>query len=410
MKALQFRKSVPRYLLSYVTGPRSRLVPLHFALPIALREIPAPRLPNGDWVRVAPRLAGICGSDVAAVSAKSSPYLGAVTSMPFVLGHEVVGVVVECGSGVRRVREGDRVVLRPALGCKVRGIDPPCIRCAEGRDALCQYIAHGDISAGIQTGYCRDTGGGFGECFVAHESQLFAVPTTLSDRQAVLIEPFACALHATLMISPSEDDTILVIGCGTIGLLVIAALRAVGCKSRIAAAARYDYQGELARDFGADILLNGSRSDKIRTRTWAETLGAELHRADLGGPLAIGGSRVTFDCIGSSASIMDGLRFTGEGGTFVLVGMPGVPRGVDWTPMWHKELQVRAAYAYGRESANNGSEDTFDVALRLIPSLAAKFEKLLGEPFDLKHYCEAFATAMSPGRNRSIKAVFAINQ
>lgn len=410
MKALQFRKSVPRYLMSRVLGSRLRVLSTRIALPIALRDVPEPRLPTQEWVRVAPKMAGICGSDVAAVGAKSSPYLGAVTSMPFVMGHEVVGVVMDCGREVRRVRVGDRVVLRPALGCRVRGIERLCTHCAEGRDALCRNIAHGDISSGIQTGYCRDTGGGFGDNFVAHESQLYTVPTGLSDRQAVLIEPFACALHAALQATPSKNATILVIGCGTIGLLLIAALRGIGCEARIAAAARYDHQRDLAREFGADLLLSAGRDLRTRTRAWAETLRVELHRADLGGPLAIGGADVTFDCVGSSASIMDGLRFTCEGGTFVLVGMPGVPRGIDWTPMWHKEMHVRAAYAYGRESNSPILEDTFEVALRLIPNLAKKFGKLVGEPFCLEDFRAAFATAMSPGQCRAIKSVFAINQ
>ena len=65
-------------------------------------------------------------------------------------GHEVVGTL----------DDGTRVVIEPALGCKVRGIEPQCPRCAEGRPGLCYNVTDGPIEVGLQTGYCADTGGG----------------------------------------------------------------------------------------------------------------------------------------------------------------------------------------------------------------------------------------------------------
>ena len=171
MKTLQYRRSITRYALLKLLGQRFPGICNSRVSPVALRDIPEPELPTPQWARVAPKLAGICGSDIATLCAKGSPYLAPITSMPFVLGHEVVGVVTEIGAEVERVKVGDRVVLHPALGCKVRGIDPPCAACREGKEALCRNVTTGDISAGIQTGYCRDTGGAFSESFVAHESQ-----------------------------------------------------------------------------------------------------------------------------------------------------------------------------------------------------------------------------------------------
>src|ERR687890_515876 len=126
--------------------------------PLQLEEITEPVLLTPEWVRVKPRLSGICGSDLSTLSAQSSPYFSPITSPPFVMGHEVVGEVVEDNSGFRA---GERVVVEPALGCAVRGIEPPCASCASGRYALCVNVARGDISPGIQTGFCRDTGGGW---------------------------------------------------------------------------------------------------------------------------------------------------------------------------------------------------------------------------------------------------------
>src|SRR5262249_39319635 len=93
MQALTYRPSAARYLVA----PGSAL---------SLEDIRPPRLPGPDWVMVRPRLSGICGSDQALLSGKASLHLAALTSTPFVPGHEVVGIA-----------DGRRVVLQPALGC-----------------------------------------------------------------------------------------------------------------------------------------------------------------------------------------------------------------------------------------------------------------------------------------------------
>lgn len=407
MLALQFRRSVPRYaFLKLLGGRRPGLFTGNLGL-VRLRDVPPPRLPNSEWVRVTPKLAGICGSDLATITAKGSPYLAPVTSMPFVLGHEVVGIVSEVGDAARPWSVGDRVVLRPALGCRVRGMETRCDPCRMGRDALCRNVTRGVISAGIQTGYCRDTGGGFSGSLVAHRSQLYRVPEDLSDKAAVLTEPFACALHAALRTNPQASDTVLVIGCGSIGLLTIAALRAVECQARICAVARYDHQRTLARALGADETLDASRNTQPRYAQWSKALDAEVLKAELGKPMVMGGANVTFDGVASAQSIDDGIRFTRGGGTLVLVGMPGVPRGVDWTPMWFKELTLCASYAYGPEPMPEGKPDTFEMAINLMRQWAPRLEALVGPPHGLMDYRAAFASALLSGRSGVVKTVFA---
>jgi threonine dehydrogenase-like Zn-dependent dehydrogenase len=409
MKALLFFRSVPRYVLLKLVAPRFRRLYQSGLVPLALREIPEPKLPTPEWVRIAPRLSGVCGSDLATICAKGSPYLAPLTSLPFVMGHELVGDVVEVGSEVRGVRVGDRVVMHPALGCRVRGIDPPCDACANHRDALCRNVTRGVISKGIQTGYCRDTGGGFGERLVAHESQVYRVPDSLNDRAAVLIEPFACAVHAALKAPLENGQTALVIGCGAIGLLTIAALRASGCRARIVTAAKYEHQRAFAKSLGADELIGAGGSAKRRYVNWAKVLDAEVYDPELGKPTVIGGADVTFDCVASSQSIDDGIRFTRGGGTFVLVGMPGLPSGVDWTPLWYKELTVRAAYAYGTEARDEGRKDTFDLALDWMTQWAGRLTPLVGQPLALADYRRALWSALNTGRNGVVKTVFAVN-
>jgi threonine dehydrogenase-like Zn-dependent dehydrogenase len=408
MKALVYRKSIPRYALVKLLGGRFRSLYTSGLPALRLTDIAPPKLPNEKWVRVAPKMAGICGSDLATICAKGTPYLAPVTSMPFVMGHEVVGVITEVGSDAGNLSAGDRVVLHPALGCEARGIDPVCDACSQHRDALCRNATRGDISAGLQTGFCRDTGGGFSESFVAHRCQVYKVPAEISNETAVLIEPFACALHGALRVSLTEDQTALVIGCGSIGLLTIAALRATGCKARIVAIARHEHQKRLAMAFGATELLGGG-SWKKQYPKWAAALDAEILTAELGKPAVVGGVDVTFDCVASSRSIDDGIRFTKSGGSFVLVGMPGMPFGIDWTPLWFKELTLHAAYAYGPEKYAGGIVPTFDIAIELMREWKDKLVGLVGTPFALHDYRSALKAAINTGESRTAKTLFSID-
>ncbi|HWN81410.1 MAG TPA: alcohol dehydrogenase catalytic domain-containing protein, partial [Candidatus Udaeobacter sp.] len=333
MKAVLYKKSVPRYLLVRGLGQRFPGLATGPFAPLAFTEVPEPALPTGRWARVRPRLCGICGSDLATIQAKGSAYFSAMTSFPFVLGHEVVGEVVAVGPEVTRVAAGDRVALAPVLGCAVRGLDP-CAACLRGQPGNCERVTQGPLAAGIQTGFCRDTGGGMtAGTFVAHELQLHRVPPAIPDEAAVLIEPWSCALHAVLLAPITADSTVLVLGSGTMGLLVIAGLRALASRARILAVARYPHQARLAQALGADELLPG-RSTAELDEAVARATGATILRPELGRVVFQGGADVTFDCVGSASTIDDALRYTRARGTMVLVGMPAIPRGIDWTAIW----------------------------------------------------------------------------
>ena len=89
----------------------------------------------------------------------------------------------------------------------------------------CERVAFGHLKAGLQTGYCADTGGGWSDGLVAHATQLHPVPDGLSDESAVMVEPAACAVHAALAAGVTEGSNVVVLGAGTLGLCTIAALR-----------------------------------------------------------------------------------------------------------------------------------------------------------------------------------------
>ncbi|MEX0768205.1 MAG: alcohol dehydrogenase catalytic domain-containing protein [Microthrixaceae bacterium] len=150
MKALVVEQDLARFgaaLIANTLRPSSatRLGPLK------LKDLSPLELPNADWVRIRPRLGGICGSDLATVHGRSSRWFEPIVSFPFTPGHEVVA----------EDPNGRRVVVEPVLGCAARGLNPLCIACSEGRLGNCERLTHGCVDAGLQTGFCCDTGGGW---------------------------------------------------------------------------------------------------------------------------------------------------------------------------------------------------------------------------------------------------------
>ena len=398
MLALQYRKSVPRYLLMRAGAKRVKGLDTGRLSPLQLEEVAEPALPTPEWVRVRPLLSGICGSDLGTLSAESSPYFSPITSPPFVLGHEIFGEVAEGNSGYAA---GERVVVEPALGCGARGIEPPCAYCASGRYALCVNVAKGDISPGIQTGFCGDTGGGWSEgTLVAHPSQLHRVPDELPDEAAVAIEPLACTVHAALEVNPGPEETALVIGAGSVGLFVVAALRQLTDAGRIICVAKHQRQREEALRLGADEVVH----PKETYGALPKALGAQVYAPEIGKPVVMGGAEKVFECVGAQGTMEDATRLCAPGGEVALVGMPGVRSCLDLTALWHEEVKLAGTYAYGVEEYRGEKVKSFELAMRIAAEI--KLEKMVGPRFRLREYREAVAVARSSGRNGHVKVVF----
>ena len=398
MLSLVYRKSVPRYLLMRAGAKRIKNLETSRLSPLQLEDVPEPELPTPEWVRVKPLLSGICGSDLGTLSADNSPYFSPITSPPFVMGHEVVGVVTDDNSGFRA---GERVVLEPALGCAARGIDPPCPCCASGHHALCLNVTRGAVSPGIQTGFCRDTGGGWTQrTLVAHPTQLHRVPDGLPDEAAVAVEPLACAVHAALKTAPGPEETALVVGAGNIGLFTVAALRHLTDAGRIICVAKHERQRVEALRLGADEVVHPGET----YTTLPGMLGTETLQPELGKPVVVGGAEKVFECVGSSGTMEDAVRLTKPGGDVSLVGMPGAKSSLDLTALWHKEVNLSGTYAYGVEEYRGEKTSSFDLAIRLAPEI--KLETMVGPRFRLEEYRGAISAARSAGRAGHVKVAF----
>lgn len=366
MRALVFDRSLPRFAAAKVAGA---LAPGRGAGPgpLKLKDIDVPE--RDGWVRVRPRLAGICGSDLSTIDGASSRYFEPLVSFPFVPGHEVVG----------ELDDGTRVVIEPVLHCAIRGIDPLCVHCALGQTNRCERVAFGHLEPGLQTGYCEDTGGGWSTAMLAHELQLHRVPDDFTDEMAVMVEPTACGVHVAGSVG---EDHVVVLGAGTIGLCVLAALED---KSVVVAAAKHPIQRDLASAFGATVHAPDEIEGVIRRRTHSMLLGDQL----------TGGADCVVDCIGSSESLQQALRIVAPGGTIYVVGMPSTV-SLDLTGLWHREVKIRGVYAYTHQEFLQAFDVVRDKSLG----------RLVSATYPLDRWKDAIRHAAEAGRRGAVKIAF----
>jgi L-iditol 2-dehydrogenase len=403
MQAISFAAPIPTYLTTLVAGRLSDALLVGPHACTRYGAVDTPDLPTQQWVRIRTRMAGICGSDLGIVGLSTSPSTSPFSSFPFVLGHECVGTIETLGQDVHGFGVGDRVVVNPLLCCEARGVTPPCADCAAGHHSRCAHFTDGALPAGMFIGTTRGLGGGWGEFFVAHASQLVRVPDTVSDAAAVMTEPFACCVHAVRGHLPQPGHHALVIGAGTMGLLVVAALRALAPDVRVTVLARHGFQATHATRLGATAVVM-ARGDYLAHV--ADVVGTRLVAPIIGRPIGIGGVDHTYICVTGTRAVEDAMRFTKAGGVVTLIGNASTLNGLDWTPLWLKELTLRGTLAYGQHGHGGASQHAFQHAADLIATGRAAVEPLVTHRFSLADYRPALAAARAKGAGDSVKVVF----
>jgi len=196
--------------------------------------------PGEVLIRVA--AAGICGTDMAIYH--WAPRMQARVAPPRILGHEATGVVESLGAGVSGLAVGDRVSLESHIFCGY------CRYCRRGDAHLCQHLGYPGISID----------GGFAERVAVPAQICRVVPDTLNDTLAAMIEPFGIAVHSLMAQRGVSGRSVLVNGCGPIGLMTVAAAKALGARKVLAADPNPLRLG-LARDMGADLAVDPTAED-----------------------------------------------------------------------------------------------------------------------------------------------------
>jgi len=256
-----------------------------------LADLPDP-WPGPGEVRVRVAACGICGSDVHGFTGSTGRRIP-----PLVMGHEAAGTVDAVGPGVTDVAIGDRVALDSTVSCG------GCEHCRAGRENLCTHRQVLGVSCGT---YRRH--GCFADFVVVPRRIVFPIPASMSFVAAALLEPLTIALHAVRLggAGPATRSAV-VVGAGTIGLAVVAALRSRGV-GRIAALDLDADRLAAARRLGADETFAAGPTAGAAAAAWG-TSSADTDGADL-----------VVEAVGCTSAVQTAVAAATRGGTVVLVG------------------------------------------------------------------------------------------
>ena len=253
---------------------------------LEIADLPVPA-PASDEVLVRVAACGICGSDVHGYDGSSGRRIP-----PLVMGHEAAGIVAEAGANVKGFKKGDRVTFDSTVYCG------ECANCKRGEVNLCDRRQVLGVSCGD---YRRN--GAFAEFVVVPARIIHRLPDNLSFSEAALLEAVAVALHAVSLAPIQSESKALVVGAGTIGLLVQQALAVAGC-SPVFVSDVDATRLKLSASLGAATIL-GSGSDLVN----------EILRLTDGG-----GVDIAIEAVGINQTVATAINATRKGGCVVLVG------------------------------------------------------------------------------------------
>ncbi|MEW6274973.1 MAG: zinc-binding dehydrogenase [Bacillota bacterium] len=369
------------------------------AAPLRLAEVHCGSLLPG-WVKVKNRIAGICGSDLHMVFIDADPAVHPALLSgggTIFLGHEVVGRVVETGSDCR-FKPGDRVVMRARQGK---------VSCLFSRKALCSRCLALDYNHCEREDMDAIVGGGLGEGFVAPEGALFAVPESLPDDQAVLIEPAAVSVRGVLRCPPEKGEKVFVYGAGTIGFLVLQAIRTVQPECKVVLLAQYAYQKKMALDLGANEVWMAQ--EDFFSQAAGET-GARLVSFSPKRRTLVGGFDKVYDCVGTKRTLQDSLRLVRSGGFVVLVGAELKKMDIDLTPVWYNEVTLVGSGSHGYSLWKGEKVEDYRLAAHWLEEGRLSGKGFITHRYGLEDYKKAFLAAVRKKESNSVKVVFEMPQ
>jgi len=309
---------------------------------LAIADVAEPTVGRGE-VKLRVRRAGICGTDAHIFDAEY------IAPFPIVPGHECVCDVAEVGAGVAGLAEGQRVVVDPNLYCNA------CRFCRRGEHNHCvNWSAIGVTRAGV-----------FAERVVAPAGACYAVPDDLADGAAALVEPLACVVHAMNRLPLAVGQSVLVLGCGAMGLLLVQALRHRGAgdlvavdrvPERVALAAQLGANAGLAADAALDEQLSARQPD---------------------------GFDVVVDATGATSAIEQGLAHLRARGRMLQFGVAVQDATIALRPfdLFKHDWQLIGSFALSY---------TFEQAIAWLGAGVFRTDPIIGEVVGFDGFAEAF--------------------
>lgn len=320
---------------------------------VELVDAPTP-IPGAGEVSIRMLVSGICGSDLHAV-AGHHPWM----TLPIALGHEVVGAVDAVGDGVTGIEVGARVTVEPTLPCR------DCKQCRRGNVNICENLSF--LGCGAPQGALADS-------FTIRADRVQMLDEAMSDLDAVLIEPLATPCHAVRLAAGDEGSlagrTIVVIGAGTIGQFVLAAVQDRGA-DRVVVVDPMDSKRELAVRRGAEAAFDSAGDVVAAIRAYFG------ESADF-----------VFDCVAIEPTISQAVRLCDRAGIVALVGVPARDVVVPVQLLQDRQIRLQGCATYL-------SED-YAAATRIIAGGGVTAADFISAEFPLADLDAAFTAARDP--------------
>lgn len=268
-------------------------------------DMEKPHIDEKNNILIKMRAAGICGSDVGIYHGTN-----AAATYPRVIGHEMVGVVEEIGSNVKKLKVGDRIIVNQVVSCG------ECYPCRHNRGNVCDHLE--------VRGVHRD--GGYREYMAVPEEDCYILPDNLSDADSVMIEPTTIAIQSLSRAEIEDDDVIFIIGCGALGSSILRIARLTNAKIIV---------GDIVDDKLNDALKNGAH--------YAVNLSHEDFEEKVKEYSNGRGPTVTIDAACTKDSLMNAIKVTGNAGRVITMGFSITPTEVNQFLITSKELDVRGS-------------------------------------------------------------------
>ena len=318
---------------------------LHDIRDIRVEEVKKPEIAE-DEVLIEVKTAGICGTDLHFYKGEWK------VDMPIIPGHEFSGVIAEVGENVDGFKIGEHVVAEPNITCG------SCYFCLMSeRNFFCENLEAVGVTAN----------GAFAEYLKIKGRNLYRIPENLSFEEAALIEPLACCIRGLDNVGIKAGESVLIVGAGPIGLLLMQLVRNCGA-SMIIQTDLEDYRLEKALELGADHVINVRKEDPIK-----------VIKELTGGY----GVDVAIEAVGSPKAITQAVEAVRKGGRVNIFGVS--PQDAVWQvkpfDLYSKELTITTSYR---------SPYTFQRAVKMASSGRLKLKPLISHIFPLEKIAEAF--------------------
>ena len=321
-------------------------------------DLPIPRI-NDDEVLIKVHVTAVCGSDVHIYD--WDEWTARRMTPPTIVGHETAGDVVEVGRNVTSVKVGDRVSVETRVPCN------DCFFCRNGMKEICKNVELFGVTIN----------GAFAEYAKVRADAVFKLDDEITYEMACMFEPMGAGVHG-VEAAQVDGKTVLISGCGPIGLTAITAAKVFGAV-KVIACDLLDEKLKIAKEMGADVILNSGSCDLVEeVKRLTDGLGADA----------------VVDITGAGPAIVNSLRSVRAGGRMVCVGLPSHEVSLDLT----EDLIYRQVEMTG--ISGRRIWETWENFSKVMKDPRYKIERIMGHKFPMKDFEQAFQEIRSgvPGK------------